>query len=273
MYHAVRFLNTLLPLLYFAAVLAYGYDFFRREGGSARLARGMVMATLLAHGVFLVALSWVEGHVPLATTQQWMSAVALAIVLVYVSVEGRSGVRETGVFMLVLPFALQLLSSAFLDIGSALPPVLESPLFAVHTMAAVVGYAAFGMSATYSGLYLLLHRVLKTARFGLVFDRLPPLPTLARLSLRAAEAGVAALTLTIAFGTIWAINEVPGFARDPKFLLTVAVWVAYLGALLLHHRLQWSDRRTIRGCLVGFVLLVVAALANRLLLDTFHVFA
>jgi ABC-type uncharacterized transport system permease subunit len=273
MEHVVRLLNTLLPLCYLAALIAYGIDFVRGEPAAARAARRLMNWTLGIHAAFLAAQTLADGHVPLATPPQWLSSVALAIAVVYVVVERRTGVQRTGVFLVSLSLVLQLVASAFLEIGAPLPTILQSPMFAVHTLAAVMGYAAFGVSAIYSGLYLLLHRSLKGARFGLVFDRLPPLATLAHMSLRAAEVGVGALTLTIAFGTVWAMNAVPDFVRDPKFLLTLAVWAAYLTALVLHHNLQWSERRTIRGCLWGFVLLVFAALANRLVLDTFHVFA
>jgi ABC-type uncharacterized transport system permease subunit len=128
------------------------------------------------------------------------------------------------------------------------------------------------VSAVYGGLYLLLYWELKRSRFGLVYDRLPPLETLARMSLRAVVFGVAFLTLTIACGSLWAATAFPGFVRDPKFALTVMVWLIYALALWLHYVRHWSGRRTIRISLVGFAALVLAVLAARLF-DSFHVFA
>jgi ABC-type uncharacterized transport system permease subunit len=176
------------------------------------------------------------------------------------------------VFILSLSLLLQVGAAAYLEPSGDLPAILHSPLFAVHTLSAVVGYAAFSVSAIYGGLYLALHRALKRSSFGLVFDRLPPLEVLVRMSAGAAKVGVAFLSITIIGGSAQALAKVPGFFRDPKFLMTVAVWVVYLATLLLRRRLRWSDRRTIGALLVAFVLLVVASLVSTVILPSFHVF-
>jgi HemX protein len=273
MYHAVRILNTLLPLCYAAAVAAYAIDFVRGDPLAARVARRAMDVALTTHVVFLLALTLYERHLPLSSAAELLTFVALGVAIVYVVVERRTGVARTGLFVVALSLVSQIVSTSFLELRTPFPAILESPLFAVHTVAGVIGYAAFGVSAIYSALYLLLHRVLKRARFGLLFDRLPPLDVLARMSVRAAKVGVASLTVTIAVGTAWAVRTVPSVIGDPKFLLTVLVWAGYLTAVLLHGRAGWSDRRTLGGFLVGFALLVAAAVATRLLFDTFHAFA
>ena len=151
--------------------------------------------------------------------------------------------------------------------------MLKSPLFAFHTLAAVVGYTAFALSAVYGVLYLVLHHELKRSRFGLVYDRLPPLEVLARMSLRSVIVGLFALTVTIVCGSLWASSEFPGFTRDPKFLLTLSVWAVYGVALGLHWGRGWSGRRTITMSLVAFGLLLFSMLASRLLFASFHAFA
>jgi ABC-type uncharacterized transport system permease subunit len=273
MYYAVRLLNTLLPLCYAAGVVAYGADFFGDVPAAAAAARRVMSATLALHATFLVTLGLYEGHLPLSSPPEVLTFVAFAVACIYVLLERVTGVDRTGLFLVALPLLLQVAGSAFLEFRTPFPAILRSPLFAIHTIAGVSGYAAFGVSAVYGCLYLLLHRALKAARFGLVFDRLPPLDLLARMSLGAVRVGVALLTVTIFFGTLWAARAVRGFAADPKFLLTVLVWAAYLSGLLLHRFLGWTERRTIGGFLVGFVLLVAAALASRLFFATFHAFA
>ncbi|MFB3853871.1 MAG: inner membrane protein YpjD [Vicinamibacterales bacterium] len=273
MENLVRLLNTLLPLGYGGALSAYSMAFFGGQPLASRLARRAMEATLAAHVLFLVALTAVERHIPLSSGPEIMTVLALAVAIVYVAVERRTGVERTGMFLTLLPLTLQIVSSSFLEFQTVFPAILESPLFVLHTIAAVVGYAGFCVSAVYSGLYLVLHRSLKHGRFGLVFDRLPPLEVLARMSVGAARAGVSSLMVTIVVGSAWAFSAAPGFVRDPKFLLTVAVWGGYLIAIMLHRRSWWSDRRTVAGFLVGFVLLVGAALASRLIFDSFHTFA
>jgi ABC-type uncharacterized transport system permease subunit len=269
----IRLLNTLLPMLYALAVVAYALAFFRDDRLAGRVARPLTEVALVAHAAYLGLLTARYAHVPLASPAELMTMVAFAAAAAYVYVERRSGVASTGAFLLSFSFALQTLSSAFIEPMGSFPELLRSPLFALHTVAAVLGYTGFCVSAVYGGLYLLLYWELKRSRFGLVYDRLPPLETLARMSLRAVVFGVAFLTVTIACGSLWAATEFPGFVRDPKFALTVLVWLIYAGAVWLHYVRRWSGRRAIRISLLGFAVLVLAVLAARLVFDSFHVFA
>jgi ABC-type uncharacterized transport system permease subunit len=269
----IRLLNTLLPLLYALAVAAYALEFFRDDRLAGRVARPVTEVTLLVHASYLGLLTMRYAHVPLASPAELATTVAFAAAAAYVYVERRSGVASTGTFLLSSSLALQTLSSAFIEPAASFPELLRTPLFAIHTVAAVLGYTGFAVSAVYGGLYLLLYWELKRSRFGLVYDRLPPLETLARMSLRAVVFGVAFLTVTIACGSLWAATEFPGFVRDPKFALTVLVWLIYAGAAWLHYVRHWSGRRAIRISLLGFAALVLAVLAARLVFDSFHVFA
>ncbi len=268
----IRLLNTMLPMLYALAVVAYAVDFFREDPFAARAARVLMETILVLHALFIGLRTALYEHVPLASTAEVMTTVAFALALVYLFVEWRSKVRKTGMFLISFSFVFQTVSSAFIS-NRSFPGVLRSPLFALHTVTAVLGYTAFAASAVYGLLFLLLYHELKKSRFGLVYERLPPLEVLARMSLGAVAFGLAFLTVTVLCGALWAASAFPGFARDPKFLLTVAVWTVYLAALLLHHGLHWTGRRTIAVSLVGFALLVFSFLAARLWLSSFHVFA
>jgi ABC-type uncharacterized transport system permease subunit len=269
----IRLLNVLLPMTYALAVAAYATDFARGDAAAVRVARRLMETVLALHAVYLGLRTAAFGHVPLASTEELLTTVALAVALVYVVVERRSREHRTGLFLVGVAFVLQTVSSAFIGDVAEFPAVLRSPLFGLHTGSAVVGYAALAVSAAYGVLYLLLYGELKRRRFGRVFDRLPPLEALARMSLRAVRVGLVALGVTIACGSVWAAAEFPRFLRDPKFLLTVLVWLVYAAALALHAARRWTGRRTIAVCLVGFVLLVAATLLARFALDSFHVFA
>ena len=229
-------------------------------------------ATLALHIGYFGLRSVLFQHIPLTSMAEVMTTIALAVALVYVTVERRTREHKTGVFLIVVSFALQTFSSAFIQNREDFPDVLRSPLFIVHTIAAVVGYTAFAVSAIYGILFLLLYHELKKHRFGLIYERLPPLEALARLSVGAIMVGVVSLAVTIAGGALWAASEFPGFTTDPKFLLTIATWLVYLTTLALHYGRHWSGRRTILFSLVGFTLLVFSSLAVKLWFDSFHVF-
>ncbi len=271
MHVTLHLLNTLLPMLYLAAGAAYVTDFVRGEPAAVRAARRLMEVTLACHLAYLVMRTVHESHVPLASKAELMSVVAFGTAAVYVVVERFTGVERTGAFVVLFSFVLQTLSSALVEDHTPFPAVLRSPIFAVHTIAAVLGFVALGVSAIYGILFLLLHRELKGGRFGMIFNRLPPLETLARMNRRAATIGLGFLAVTILGGTFWAARTFPGFTGDPKFLITVSVWTVYLAALILHYVARWNSRRTIGVSLVGFVLLLLSMLVTRLL-PSFHVF-
>ena len=184
----IRLLNTMLPMLYALAVVAYAVDFFREDPFAARAARVLMETILVLHALFIGLRTALYEHVPLASTAEVMTTVAFALALVYLFVEWRSKVRKTGMFLISFSFVFQTVSSAFIS-NRSFPGVLRSPLFALHTVTAVLGYTAFAASAVYGLLFLLLYHELKKSRFGLVYERLPPLEVLARMSLGAVAFG------------------------------------------------------------------------------------
>lgn len=268
----VRLLTTVVPMAYLLAVVAYVFDFVGFHPAAARSARRLLNVALALHAAQLGLRGVLYVHVPLASGAEVMGTVAFAIAGVYLLVERRTGVERTGAFVIGAVWILQTLSTALLEPVTQFPALLRSPLFGLHTGSAVLGYAAFGLSAVYGVLSLQLHRALKRQRFGVIFNRLPSLDVLTRMSLSAAAVGVGFLGVAIVLGMIWASRTFPGFVFDPKVALTVAVWVAYLSVLVAYRWLKWSRRRAIGFLLAAFLLLVAAALATAFALPSFHAF-
>lgn len=269
----INLLNTLLPMLYAVAATNYSIDFFREDPFARKLAGPLLRTVVCLHGVYLCLRTIHLAHVPLASIYEVMTIVAFAVAVVYLDVERRTKTRKTGMFVLLFSFVFQTISSAFISSTGEFPAVLRSPLFGVHTGAAVLGYTAFAVSAMYGILFLVMYHELKANRFGLIYQRLPSLELLASMSLRASAVGLAFLTVTILFGALWASQVFPGFYRDPKFIFTVLVWCVYTAGMGLHYGLSWSGRRTIYFTLAGFALIIFSMVAARLWMSSFHRFA
>jgi ABC-type uncharacterized transport system permease subunit len=270
---AARLLTTVLPMAYLLAVVAYVFDFVGFHPAAGRAGRRLLEMALAAHATQLVLRGVQDAHMPLASRPEAMGTVAFAVALAYLIVERRTAAQRTGPFVIGFVLILQTLSSALVEPVRVFPEILRSPLFALHAGSAVLGYAAFGLSAVYGALSLVLHRALKRREFGLLFERLPSLDVLTGMSLAATAVGLGFLGAAIVVGMLWARLEFPGFRSDPKVLMTVVVWVLYAGVLLAHRRFKWSRRRAIEASLVVFALLVAAVLATMLGLPSFHTFA
>lgn len=270
---AIALLNTLLPVLYAVAAMNASVEFFRDDAFAKRMNIPLLGTVTLLHASYLGLRMAREGHVPLASVFEVMTSVAFGLVLVHLMVELETDSHRAGMFVLALAFAFQTVASAFVDSSGPLPEILRSPLFGAHTGAAVLGYTAFALSAIYGVLYLLLYHELKSARFGVLYRRMPSLELLARMSRRASMLGLLFLGIAIAVGSLWASRTFPGFATDPKFVLTLALWALYAAGLAMNHTFHLSGRSTIYFFLAGFTLMLLSMVLVRFWLPSFHGFA
>lgn len=275
---ALAILNGVLPLGYLAAMLAY-LGVFAEKRALEQVATPLTWGVVLVHLAYLMLEALAFGHVPVANTWESLSFIAFSVALVYLILEWRQGERSTGVFVLAVALLLQTLSSAFITHTQEVPEILRSGMFAVHVAAALLGYVGMAVSAIYGIMYLLQYRQLKQQHVGLLFQRLPNLETLSRLNVGALGLGWIGLTLAILAGMIWATTlQVSGqlegsFLVDPKFLLTVALWVLYGLSLGGRYALRWANRTFATVSIVGFVLMLASSLMVTLVLPTFHDFS
>ncbi len=275
---ALAILNGFLPLGYLAALLAY-LGVFAERPALERVATPMTWGVVLIHAGYLMLETLAYRHVPVANTWESLSFIAFSIALVYLVLEWRQEERSTGVFVLAVALLLQTLSTAFVTHTQEVPEILRSPMFAVHVTTALLGYVALTVSAIYGVMYLLQYRQLKQQHVGVLFQRLPNLETLSRLNIGALGLGWIALTVAILGGMVWATTlqlagELEGsFVTDPKFLLTVGLWVLYGLCLGGRYLLRWANRTLATVSIVGFALMLASSLMVTLVLPSFHDFA
>ena len=270
-------LTTLLPVLYGLSAAGYARVYLAEPGvfeGTRGRSGGPVLlrAAVVVHILYLVARGLMEGHLPLASVYDFLSATGFSLAVVYLYVEMRVRIRTTGIFVVPLVFFLQILSSAYGASSPALRPPIQPIWFELHTLAAVLGYSAFVVSAIYGILFLILYRDIKANRVTLFYTRMPPLETLGRMNASAASVGIALLALAILMGMGWARIAGVAFLSDPKTWLTIVAWGILAFAVLAYHRLGWRGPRAVYASLAGFTTLVLSRFAVDLFFHSFHTF-
>jgi ABC-type uncharacterized transport system permease subunit len=210
---------------------------------------------------------------PIANPLESMTMIAFAVAVVHLYIELTHKNQGAGAFVIGLVFVFQLIASAFMRPVADVNPILRSPLFGLHTGAAILGYSGFAVSAAYGILFLLLYRELKASRFGRLYDRLPPLELLTQMSIRAAAVGLACLTVGIVVGIVWSSQLGLDVWRDPKFVFTVLLWLVYAICLGAYYALGWSGRRVVYFSLIGFALMIFSMAVVHVLFRSFHSFA
>ena len=273
MHLAIRLLATLLPIVYGLLGVAYALIFFRDDPLARRLAPRALLVTILMHAGFIGLLTLTLRRVPIATSFESMTALALALAVVYFVQEKRSGTPYTGILFVPLMFLCQTLASAFIDPNVVVKErILQSPLFGLHIAAALLGYSGFAVSAIYGLLYLMLHHELRRHRFGIIYDRLPSLDILAGMNWRAAMFGLGCLTLAICAGSLMSLDVYPRFWQDPKVWLSLLTWTIYAACMYTRIAGGWYGTRIVYFTIAGFMLVVFSLLAVNHLFPSFHDF-
>lgn len=268
----IPLLTTVLPVLYALSVATYARAYADEASTGGRWGPGILRAALLVHVLYLSARGVTEGHLPLASVYDFLSATALSLAAVYVYLEMRQGIRSTGIFVLPIVFLMQVISSAYGGGAVTRQPPLFPIWFEIHTLAAVLGYGAFFVSAIYGVLFLLLYGEIKGNRLSFFLRRMPPLETLGRMNVSAASAGLVLLALAIFMGIGWARLAGVNLLTDPKTWLTIGAWLVLGFAVLAYHRLGWRGPRAVYASLAGFTTLLASRVVTDLFVRSFHTF-
>jgi ABC-type transport system involved in cytochrome c biogenesis permease subunit len=273
MVQAVHTINILLPLFYLLTLAVYFYDFIKGEKKLVNIKRIFLFITLLLHLVYIVLRTIAFDHPPITNIFEIFTILALTISFSYFLVELASDIRGTGPFIIILSFIFQFISSAFIQDLVEVKEVLRSNLLGIHVISALLGYSGFTISAVYGFLYLILYKDIKLNKFGLIFNRLPNLEVLERLSLYSAIIGFIALTVAIIIGIIWLPVAFPKFSySDPKLVGTSLVWLLYAAGIISKILGNWRGKKLVIFSIAGFMAAIISTILSNFLAQSFHSF-
>jgi HemX protein len=121
----------------------------------------------------------------------------------------------------------------------------NNPWIELHAALAVFSYGVFGLLALTSLMFLLRNHSLKSKHLGGWFSFLPSIMDLDHIGVRLLGAGVAILAISLGVGSVYWLRDTSS-VNLVKLFVTLAVWVAYAGALglrlrgvLLANRFSW----------------------------------
>ncbi|HLP15118.1 MAG TPA: cytochrome c biogenesis protein CcsA [Bacteroidota bacterium] len=265
--------NILLPLAYAGTVWAYAKAFFKNSILAKKIKTPLLAVTILVHAAYLLARTVLFDHPPITTIFEIMSVIAFSIAFSYRVIEYVTNTRNTGYFILILPFIFQLISSVFIQDLTDVRSVLRSHLLGAHVVSAILGYSAFAISAVYGFLYLMLYHHIKSNRFGVVYENLPNLEKLEGLAITAVFSGFVLLTIAIFVGLIWLPRAFENFSYfDPKLVGTVIVWALYGTGLISKRAIGWQGRKIMILSIVAFTVSVFSMTVINIFFSGFHRF-
>lgn len=173
-----------------------------------------------------------------------------------------------GMQPLVLPLAALAVPLPALFPGLALAGThTQATEFKLHLGLAMVAYGLFVIALLHATLMALAERELHR-RGALAFANLPPLLTLETLLFRMIGAAFVFLTLTLLTGIAFSETLFGRALRfDHKTVFAVLSWLVFGLLLAGRWRYGWRGRTALRWTLTGFVMLLLAYVGSRFVLE------
>jgi ABC-type uncharacterized transport system permease subunit len=256
----LRIANWLLPLFYLALLIDYGATFFMAVRVQAR--SPWVVAVVAVHVAFLVLRGVHDGYSPLVGQYGILSVIAVSMAAMYWVLERIARDRRAGLFIFGLIFLFQYTASVFLPTAA---PEAAGPWWGrLHVLPAALAYTALSLGGVYGLLHLVAQHNLKKHRFGLLFDRLPPLELLGKMTWWALLHGFGFMTVSIATGLWLAHSEVA--LEGPRLTAKIAIgsfaWIICLVAILGRKAGKWPMSRISLIAVAGFVAIMALLVAS-----------
>ncbi len=201
-----------------------------------------------------------------------LSATLLLAVLV-LWIEGMF-VPVRGLDVVVLPTAaLCVLLPVFFP-GTAIAAGVDSTVLRLHLLAAMAAYSLLTIAALHALLMALLDRRLHapalapTQGLGRIFSQVPSLLALETLLFRLIWAGFILLTATLASGVFFSEQLFGRALRfEHKTVFTIASWLVFAALLAGRVIFGWRGRTALRWTFAGFLMLLLAYVGSRFVLE------
>jgi ABC-type uncharacterized transport system permease subunit len=140
--------------------------------------------------------------------------------------------------------------------------------FKLHFMAAMLAYSLFTLSALHAVFMGFAERKLHHKKLNKYLASLPPLLTMEALLFRMIGIAFSLLTLALASGIMFS-EAIFGKALvfDHKTLFAFAAWGIFAALLIGRRVYGWRGRIALRWTLTGFVVLLLAYIGSRFVLE------
>lgn len=249
------------------AVTVYGlgmvYSIFLWRNGFRRDDHVNYLLLLLGFG-FHTAAMLLRGfrldRCPVTNLYEATTFAMWTIVAVYLLVGLWARLRFLGAFASPVLFAIGIFAlMPNLDALHGKRPELPVAWTSVHAALMSLSYGAFGLSAVAALMYLTQERNLKFHKLKAVFSLMPPIQRLETAAGRLLVAGFFLLTLGLLSGVVdlTHINNPHSYRGDPKIVWSVAVWLLYLGLVIMRWRYAQSGRRFALSAVGSFVFVLL----------------
>lgn len=250
--------------LYGASSIAVIPDVFSGRSRWRKFVLPACVSAVFFHFVALAEMLDMARHWVPASLHEIETSLALLLAIAFLWIYWRYRAISLGLFALPLIFLLLLMPAADPDHARLQGEWVRSGWIFVHIVLLLAAYAALIFSLLASLLYLIQERRLKQKQMGGVFSHLPPLETIDQISFRMLVVGFPCMTAGLLAGAIIAQESVgAAYFLDPKVLLSIGMWLLYLGMLYVRRHSGLRGKRAVYLSSLVFLVALTVWAANQ----------
>lgn len=238
---------------------------------TARWRAALLPMLAVAHAVLLGMAVWGGGEFRFGFAQALSATLLLAVLVLWI--EGMF-VPVRGLDVMVLPAAAVCVVLPLGFQGAAIAAGVDSTALRLHLLVAIAAYSLLTIAALHALLMALmdrrLHSPLQAPAQGLgrIFGQLPSLLALEKLLFQLIGAGFLLLTATLVTGVFFSEQLFGRALRfEHKTVFTIASWLVFAGLLGGRIVFGWRGRTALRWTFAGFLMLLLAYVGSRFVLE------
>ncbi len=254
-------------LLYAFSTLTHLAHWIGRSRRGEHLAKPLLVAATVLHGVAIL-LRWIEaGYAPLSNGFEAFSVYAWGLSLLYLLIRPLGRYSVLGVFVTPVALASILIASVLPKRINPLVPVLQSHWLPIHVGISFTAYALFTLAFVAAVAYLLQERALRQPARRMWARQLPSLEVLDNSARRLALVGQAFMTGSLFSGSLWA-EQAWGvvWVWEPQQVAALVTWIIYAVYFYARHSDHWQGRRSAWLLVGGFVSVLIPFIGADLLM-------
>jgi ABC-type uncharacterized transport system permease subunit len=266
-------MQKMIPFLVVAFIyIAVAADFWRcaksNSAQSLKLHSAIIALGLLIHAWLLYQVIFAGGFN--LGFYNALSAIAWLTVLIYWLANLKHELHSLQAFVLP-PAALFALLPAF-EVNNHFLPEAVQPLFMAHIGIALLAYSLFTFASLHALLMMFAERSLHNKATLIKLPSFPPLMVMESLLFRVIKIGFVLLTFTLVSGMLFS-EQIFGkpMQFNHKTVFSIASWIIYGWLLYGRYKHGWRGTKAINLTLIGFVLLVLAYVVSKFILQVVKV--
>ena len=250
--------------IYFGVAADFWRDAKAKNVQSLKLHSTMIALGLLIHAWLLYQGIFSEGFN--LGFYNALSTIFWLTVLVYWLANLKHELHSLQAFVLP-PAAIFALVPAF-EVNNHYLPQAAQPLFMAHISIALLAYSLFTFAALHALLMTIAERTLHNKPTLIKLPSFPPLMLMESLLFSVIKIGFVLLTFTLISGMLFS-EQIFGkpLQFNHKVIFSIASWLIYGWLLFGRYQYGWRGKKATRWTLIGFVLLLLAYVGSKFVLE------